>query len=315
MSHTDRNVDDALTAEHDAMDEAEAVNPHQVDEADTEESELLQIERGADADQAMPAEAAAVHTDTEAAAEASGDVASDSDEINSPMPPVEAGRRPARVSKTTAKGSTPAKVQKTRHSQRYQEKIGRVDARRAYSAREALELAKETSLTRFDGAMEVHLRLSRKKGKDSGERFRTIVTLPHGSGKEPRIGVLDDELIAKIKQKGDTDFDILLAPPSLMPKVAQIAKILGPKGKMPNPKTGTVTDDSEAATRAILSGRVELRADAGHNLHQIIGRVSWPAEKLLENYQALLAVMPGARLQRVTVAATMGPGVWVDLNK
>ena len=310
MAH--KESDNPLVAEHEAMDEAEWINSHTVDEANPHETEALSFERGADADAVESAESAAIHTDTESALEASGDL--ESEEITKTAAPV--------AEKSSKKGAD-AKVVKSKvvkkavkqRSQRYLASAKLVDVRRNYPLKDALELLKVTHTTKFDGAVEVHIRLVAKRGKDSGERFRVIVTLPHGTGKEPKIGVLDEQMIADIKQKGNTDFDILLASPALMPKVAQIAKILGPKGKMPNPKTGTVTDDPEAAKRAIISGRVEVRADEHHNLHQMIGRVSWPFEKLAVNYQALLAALPLPRLQRVTLAATMGPGIGVDLKK
>ena len=310
MSHNDSPVDNVLVAEHEAMDEAEAVTAHTVDEANPHETEALSIERGADADAVEPAEEAAIHTDTESALEASGDLLSE--DTAPEMPDAKITKK---AKKAETKPAAPLRAKSRTRSQRYLTAVKELDLRHRHAPKEALELVQKSSLTKFDGAVEVHARFLPKKGKDSGERFRVVVMLPHGSGKEPKIGVLDEALIQKIKEKGDTEFDILLASPALMPKVASIAKVLGPKGKMPNPKTGTVTDDHETAKKAILSGRVEVRVDAQSNLHQIIGRVSWPLEKLLENYQVLLAALPLPRLQRVTLSATMGPGIEVDLKK
>jgi large subunit ribosomal protein L1 len=316
MVHKDSNIDNPLVAEHDAMDEAEAVTTHTVDEANPHETDSLAFERGADADQVESAEASAMHTDTVAAMEASGDLAEETSEDDIGTPAVAlAAQSEMKIAKKSAAPAAKAAVKKQARSTRYLRVTAGLDFRHRYAPKEAIELVQKTSLSKFDGAVEVHARFLPKKGKDSGERFRMVVMLPHGTGKEPKIGVLDEALIQKIKEKGDTEFDILLASPSLMPKVAQVAKVLGPKGKMPNPKTGTVTDDPEATKKAILSGRVEVRADADWNLHQTIGRVSWPLEKLLENYQTLLAVLPLPRLQRVTLAATMGPGIEVDLKK
>ncbi|MBI4175339.1 50S ribosomal protein L1 [Candidatus Berkelbacteria bacterium] len=323
--HKDSNIDNPLTAEHDAMDEAEAVNPHQLDEADTEDATLLSIEKGAEANDVLPAEVAAIHTDTEAAHEASGmleEVISNKSKVTSKVTSQKvparnathnvAGGKPN--SDTADKKSVRAPVKPKLRSGRYQEHVAKVDARRAYPLTEAVDLAKQTAYGKFDASLDIHVRLSPPRGKkDAGERFRTVVVLPHGTGKEPKIGVLDEALIEQIKQRGDTDFDILLASPALMPKVAQIAKILGPKGKMPNPKIGTVTDQSDEAKRAILSGRIEMRADAQHILHQAIGRVSWPTEKLVQNLEALFASLPRHRLQTGTLAATMGPGIRINL--
>lgn len=307
MDHHDRNSDNPLDAEAAAVAEAESVNVAAPDEADNDDTEAAEFARGVDADQAEPAEAAAIHTDTEAAKEASGDLAVAPEK---PAKKAQADNKPAKAQAAAARASKA----KTR-SKRYQEAAGKVDTKRRHKVTDALELAAQTAYGKFDGSIDVHIRLLVKKGKaDSGERFRMVVVLPHGTGKEQSVGVLDEAMIDKIKQKGDTEYDILLATPAMMPKVAQIAKILGPKGKMPNPKTGTVADDLEAAKRAILSGRIELRADAQNILHQSIGRSSWPAEKLVENFRALMAVVPAHRLQKVTVAATMGPGIEVDLT-
>jgi len=302
MSHKDTNTDDQLIAEHGAMDEAEAVSPHQVDEADTEEAELLAVEVGTDTNAVKPAELAAIHTDTDAASEASGEGAVDGNDAV-------VGKKEKSPKKTVAA------PQQAVRSRRYQDLATKFDRTRTYEPEQALELAKETAIGKFDQVIELHIRLTPPKGKKGDvERYRTIVTLPHGTGKEPKIGVLDEAMIEAIAKKGDTEFDILLASPDLMPKVAKIAKILGPKNKMPNPKTGTVTDNPDAAKAAIVSGRIELRADADHNLHQAIGRASWSVEKLLENYRALKATLPQHRLQRAVICATFGPGIAVDLS-
>lgn len=298
MSHKDTNIDDQLVAEHDAMEESEATSAHNVDEADTEDAELLAMEAGSGTAIVEPAEMAAIHTDTESAHEASGDT----------VPA-------ASIEKKTAKVKAATDKSKAARSQRYQELATKVDRNRNYNPEQAFNLVRETAVGKFDQVIELHFCLKAPKGKKGeSDRYRAIVSLPHGSGKQLNIGVLDEAMIDAIAKKGDTEFDILLASPSLMPKVAKIAKILGPKNKMPNPKTGTVTDDPEAAKAAIGSGRIEIRADAAHNLHQAIGRASWSAEKLLENYRALRAVLPQHRLLRAYVCATFGPGISIDLS-
>lgn len=308
MSHKDVNNEDQLTAERDAMAEAEGASQVSIDDADTEDSTLLGVEAGADADQAVPAELAAVHTDTDSAAQASGmgipnDEQPAEDTESKPMT-----KKPATGAKKSAVKPVSAR------SKRYLEAAAKYDPARVYAPVEALRIVKEMATGKTDQAIEVHIRLLAPKGKkNEGERYRTIATLPHGTGKEPKIGVLDEALIEKIAKAGDTEFDILLATPAMMPKVAKVAKILGPKNKMPNPKTGTVAENIDDAKKMILSGRTEIRADAHHNLHQAIGRASWTPEKLLENFQALRSVLPAHRLQRVVICATFGPGVAVDL--
>lgn len=304
MDHRDRNDSNPLEAERAAQEEAEVATAADAGSTTWQDDAVILAEEATDTDPAVPAELAAIHTDTEAALVASGDVESTpvTDEPVKAKPP----KKAAISSATRAK----------KRSIRYQEQASKVDINRRYPVKQALELAKETSYAKFDGAMEVHIALKQKKGKKAdGERFRLLVTLPHGTGREARVGVLDEALIEDIKKKGDTEFDILLATPAMMPKVAQIAKILGPKGKMPNPKTGTVIDDPETAKRAISSGRVELRADAQSIVHQSIGRVSWDLEKHVENYTALLASMPAHRLQAISVSATMGPAVRVEISR
>lgn len=308
MTHRDSNIDDQIKAEHDAMDEAEAVSPHAVDEAEIADSELLGFEAGSDTGQTTPAELAAIHTDTESVHEAEG-----IDEAISDQPIANPEKMIAKT-KPTHKPVVRAKASVAPRSQRYLAVSRKFDRNRNYPPADALALVKETGAGRFDTAVELHIRLLLPKSKKAAaERYRSVVILPHGTGKEPKIGILDDALIEKIAKAGDTEFDTLLATPAMMPKVAKIAKILGPKGKMPNPKTGTVSDDLESAKKAIASGRVELRADAQGIIHQMIGRVSWPIEKLTENYQALLSTLPVHRLQRVSVCATFGPGILIAL--
>lgn len=281
-----------IVEELEAMAEAETVDVDNLDLAQPDEAEAMEIEKGADADEVTPAELAMLHTDTVVAKEASG----------------EAALRP--------KFRSPKK--KTQRSSRYLEvqKSAGIDPNRAYPIDEAIERARAGSYAKFDAALELHVHLAPPRGKKgSGDQFRTTIQLPHGTGKDPKIAILDEALIEKIKKDNKTEFDILIATPALMPKVAQIAKTLGPQGKMPNPKTGTVADDPETAKAAILSGRVELREDASHNLHQCLGRISWESQKLRDNLDTVLASLPQSRIHRVTLSATMGLGVKVRLDK
>lgn len=311
MAHSKNDLDNPLVEEKEATIESDPLL--ESDEADPEWAESEGIEKETDTGPTEPAELAAVHTDTEAAKEASGVVAGD-DSTQSARKTAQPKSRAAKsASKKESSSARTTQVRKQPRSAKYAAVAARVNKLKAYQPKEALALAKETSYAQFDAAVEIHVKLLEKKGKAAEtDRLRTLLVLPHGTGREPNIGILDDALIEKIKQAGDTDFDILLSQPSLMPKVAQIAKILGPKGKMPNPKTGTVTDDPAAAKAAIVSGRTEVRADAQNNLHQAIGRVSWSVDKLLENYEALIGALPANRIQHVSVSATMGPSLTID---
>ncbi|MDO5671394.1 MAG: 50S ribosomal protein L1 [Actinomycetaceae bacterium] len=205
-----------------------------------------------------------------------------------------------------------------------------------YSPLAAIKLAKETSTTKFDATVEVALRLSVDPRK-ADQMVRGTVILPHGTGKTARVLVfavgdkaqaaLDagadevggDELIEKVS-KGYTDFDVAVATPDLMGKVGRLGKVLGPRGLMPNPKTGTVTMDTAKAVSDIKGGRVEFRVDKHANLQFIIGKVSFDVEKLVENYGAVLeeilrlkpATSKGRYITKATVSTTMGPGIRID---
>ena len=186
--------------------------------------------------------------------------------------------------------------------------VAQVDKNLDYTVAEALELVKKTSYTKFDGSVDVHVNLTAaKKGEDA---VRGTVTLPHGTGRERKVVVIDDVMIEKI-EKGFLDFDVAVATPDMMPKLAKLAKILGPKGLMPNPKSGTVTPDVDKAVNELKGGKVEYKADTLGNIHQAIGKVSWDVTKLAENFQTLVGALPKNRVKSVTIAPTMGAGVKV----
>ena len=140
-----------------------------------------------------------------------------------------------------------------------------------------------------------------------------MIKLPHGTGKIIKAAVIDEKLAEKILKDKRTDFDILLATPQMMPKIGRIAKILGPQGKMPNPKSGTVTADPEKSLEEIKKGRTEFKADKQNIIHLVIGKTSWDSKKLMENYQVLMNSLTGKKLQSVTICATMGPGIKIAL--
>jgi large subunit ribosomal protein L1 len=191
------------------------------------------------------------------------------------------------------------------HGKKYRAAAAEFDRAKTYAAAEALELVKKTSTSKFDSAVELH-------AKVKADNVRGTLTLPHGNGKTRRVAVADDETIEKIAA-GHFDFDVLLAKPSQMPKLAKYAKQLGPKGLMPSPKAGTVTDDVDGVSQEINGGRVEYRADKTGVIHMSIGKVSFSTENLLENFRVIEVILLGSKLQSLTLASTMGPGVKVSL--
>ncbi len=226
-----------------------------------------------------------------------------------------------------------------KHSKAYRRAAELVDRAKVYSPVEAAKLVKETSPTRFDATVEVALRLGVDPRK-ADQMVRGTVNLPHGTGKTARViafaagdkaveaelagadEVGSEDLVARI-QGGWLDFDAAVATPDQMAKVGRIARILGPRGLMPNPKTGTVTMDVAKAVQDIKGGKINFRVDKQANLHFVIGKASFDTEKLVENYAAaldeVLRVKPstakGKYLKKVSFASTMGPGIQVDPNR
>lgn len=205
---------------------------------------------------------------------------------------------------------------KTR-SKRYQEKAAKVDKTKLYTLSDAIALVKETSMTKFDGTVELHVNLNPATlgdsprggaGKDEKKDFRTQVSLPHGTGKKVNVVIADDAVIAEVTE-GKINFDILVAHPSMMPKLAKVARILGPRGLMPNPKTGTVTPDPEKRVKELSSGQVNIRTEPDNPIiHMPVGKVSFAAGDLEANIQAVLSAL-GNKVSKATLTATMGPGV------
>ena len=223
-----------------------------------------------------------------------------------------------------------------KRGKKYLEAAKLVEANKQYNALEALALACKTSTTKFDAAVDVAFRLNLDPRK-AEQNIRGAIVLPNGTGKTRRVLVLcrgakqeeaknagadfvgDAEYIEKIS-KGWFDFDIIVATPDMMGQLGRLGRVLGPKGLMPNPKTGTVTMDVEKAVKEIKNGKVEYRPDKVGNIHMTIGKVSFGADKLAENlkavYNTLMKVRPstvkGSYIMNVTVASTMGPGVKVN---
>lgn len=223
-----------------------------------------------------------------------------------------------------------------KHSKAYRAAAEKIDADALYTPAEALALAKDTASTKYDPTVEVALRLGVDPRK-ADQMVRGTVNLPHGTGKIARVLVFatgeraeaatvagadivgSDELITEVAG-GRLDFDAVVATPDMMGKVGRLGRVLGPRGLMPNPRTGTVTPDVARAVTEIKGGRVEFRIDKNSNLHLVVGKASFEQAKLLENYAAALdevnrlkpATAKGRYIRKATVATTMGPGIAVD---
>jgi large subunit ribosomal protein L1 len=219
----------------------------------------------------------------------------------------------------------------------YKESAKLVDKSTLYDANEALALAVQTAKAKFDETVEVHIKLG-VDGRHADQQVRGAIVLPHGTGKTKKVLVFAkgpkvaeaeaagadyvgaEEMATKIQTENWFDFDVVVATPDMMGVVGRLGKILGPKGLMPNPKSGTVTMDVEKALQEIKAGKVEYRLDKTNIIHTPIGKVSFGAEKLADNFNALLeavvkakpAAAKGQYLKSVTVASTMGPGVKVN---
>jgi large subunit ribosomal protein L1 len=185
-----------------------------------------------------------------------------------------------------------------------------VERNKKYDVDEALELVKKTSLTKFDGNVEVHVRLLGKSGKP--EQIRGMLQYPNSTGKQVKVVILDDKTIEEITKTQKIDADIYLTTPADMPKVAKLAKILGPKGKMPSPKSGTITEDPEKTKAELSGGKTEYKTDSYGIIHQIIGKVSMDSKALEENYKMLISVVPAEKIVSINLCATMGPGIRVS---
>jgi len=215
----------------------------------------------------------------------------------------------------------------------------KIDKNKSYSLKEAASLVKEVNCTKFDSSVDVHVRLG-VDPKKADQQVRGTVTLPHGTGKTKRVLVLCtpdkeaaakeagadyvglDEFITKI-DGGWTDVDVIIATPSVMPKIGRLGKILGPRNLMPNPKTGTVTNDVAAAVNEVKGGKIAFKVDKAGIIHASVGRISFAPEKIADNINefvhAIIKLKPsaakGTYLKGVSMASTMSPGITVDTKQ
>ncbi len=221
-------------------------------------------------------------------------------------------------------------------SKKYKEAVAKIDKTKFYSIDEAIKLVKETSITKFDASVEVHMHLGidPKKGEQA---VRSNVILPHGTGKTKKVAVFcenekaakgadvvgTEEVIKKIISSGKIDFDVAIATPEMMKKLAGAAKVLGPRGLMPSPKAGTVVEEKNLtqAIDEIKKGKVNFKNDDTANVHQVLGKVSWDDKKIKENYEVFVdavtkakpVVVKGVYIKSINLTSSMGPGVKVVL--
>jgi len=223
-----------------------------------------------------------------------------------------------------------------RHGKRYTEARSKIDREHAYTPLEAVRLVKEVPAAKFDEAVEAHFNLGLNV-RHADQQLRGTLMLPHGTGKDVRVAVFAEgekareaeEAGADVVGSGDLgtqieggfdDFDVAIATPDMMGTVGKLGRILGPRGKMPNPKTGTVTFDVGKAVRDAKAGKLEYRTDRGANVHLVIGKKSFDERTLLENYGTVIeeivrakpAVAKGRYIRSITLTSSMGPGVRVD---
>ena len=224
-----------------------------------------------------------------------------------------------------------------KHGKKYVESAKLIDSNKLYDTEEAFSLVVKTAKAKFDESIEAHIKLG-VDSRHADQQVRGVVVLPHGTGKKVRVLVFakgdkvkeaeaagadyvgGEELVAKIQGENWFDFDVIVATPDMMGVVGRLGKVLGPKGLMPNPKSGTVTMDVTKAVAEIKSGKVEYRLDKNNIIHLGIGKVSFGVDKLLENYDVIInaiikakpAAAKGQYIRSVAIAPSMGPGLYID---
>ena len=226
-----------------------------------------------------------------------------------------------------------------KRGKRYNEAVSKIEKAKLYTKEEAVKLVRETSNSKFDGTVEIAMNLN-VDPKKADQQLRGAIVLPNGTGKDKKVLVIakgdaakaakeagadfvgDVDMLEKIEKENWFGFDTLIATPETMPLLGRLGRVLGPKGLMPNPKTGTVTNDVVKAINDVKAGRVEYRTDSFGNIHGIIGKASFDEEKLLGNLVAFVntiiklkpATVKGEFVKNISVSSTMGPGIKISLN-
>ena len=226
-----------------------------------------------------------------------------------------------------------------KRGKRYNEAVSKIEKGKVYTKEEACKLVRETSNSKFDGTIEIamHLNVDTKK---ADQQLRGAINLPNGTGKTKTVLVIakgdqakaaqsvgadyvgDVDMLEKIEKENWFGFDTLIATPDMMPLLGKLGRVLGPKGLMPNPKTGTVTTDVARAVSDVKAGKVEYRTDTFGNIHSIIGKASFDAEKLVENLESFVttilklkpSTVKGDFVKNISISSTMGPGIKISLN-
>lgn len=224
-----------------------------------------------------------------------------------------------------------------KRSKKYNEALEKIEKGKAYTKEEAIKLVKETNYTKFDASVEIAMRLNLDT-KKADQQLRGAVVLPNGTGQTKKVLVIakgeaakaakdagadyvgDDDMLEKISKENWFDFDVMIATPDMMPALGKIGRILGPKGLMPNPKTGTVTLDTAKAVEEVKKGRVEYRTDSYGNVHALIGKVSFSEKDLLENLTTFVSLIikskpsavKGTYVKNISISSSMSPGIKID---
>ena len=295
----DKATPDVIIEDNVVAEEKKAQDLSEIDEPKTpehsisgQEVDLEDVESETQTEEGIAPEVLAINTDTETALEA------------------DKQSKPKKEKKPQKKEKNKATKPKIR-SKKYQEKAEKLD-HKVHSISEAIEVLKNSSYSKFDGTVSVAIRIERNKKTE--DAIRGTIRLPHGTGKTQEVVIASDEIIEKIK-KGWSDFDVLIASTEIMPRLGQVAKILGPKGKMPNPKDGTVVENPKDVVDDLSKMVVRYRADLGNNLHIPIGKVSWDKVKIEENLRVVLKTLARFKVSSITLSATMSPAVKVETKQ